>query len=371
MSIEDETDAMLGHLYDDLDAHDEADFLARMDANPSLRDEVEADAALLSSFRQADLDEAPPPGLLRLALAEAERRPRPWTRRLGDWLVGHAGRLSLASAVVGVFGLVVVSGQSWLGRAPERAPLAAKPATEPVLAPASEAEPPPAEDAEDAFEDVAEVEAEADALDERPAPKAAAAPRPQKKARKAKAERKTAPSRPRRSVSSERGHGEALREGGEPEGLLGRASKSSPPPDLDDAMDGFRPGSAGGAPSAATRGMRALDEEVGAKREARVSNEGAQAEAGRVLLTAAVQARAQGRLGEARQALVRAAQRVYRLPMLGEVLLLRAEVELQDRQYEAARRYADKAAAVEGFAERARARRLSDQARRAADHPTN
>jgi hypothetical protein len=49
--------------------------------------------------------------------------------------------------------------------------------------------------------------------------------------------------------------------------------------------------------------------------------------------------------------------------MLGEVLLLRAEIELEARRFGPARAFAERAAQVPGFSEAGRARSLARRAR--------
>lgn len=363
---DDELDT-LGYLYGEL-SEDEAESLeAALAASPELAEELEGQAALLLEMREVDFNERVPPGLARLALGEAERRPQPLWTRLRSKLMGPAW--AAAAGLVAVVALFVI------------VPSSRKAALNQGSAPAS------LELDTRAGDDLAQNEREPPepdvALISEPLPGSRRpAARPAKTAKRSRPERPRSASRFGSGAAPKRRSARLRSAVPAPSQPTALASAEEVAPS-DRAVEDDRLPNLAAAPrppeapavSPTAGGAAGFSDGVGAvgqlsgrgggaRDEAGDRNAGQQAEAARLLVQSALQDRARGHLDEARQALGRAAARAYRLPLLGEILLLRAEIEFEDHRYTEARTFAEEASLVPGFAETKRAKSLAQRARR-------
>lgn len=368
MSDRDE-DAYLAYLYGELEDAEASALLSDAARDPELAERLDEDAELLGLLREVPWEEAPPPDLSRLAQMAAEARPVPWTARLKRWWARpHAGWTLVGATAV----LIVVGGAPTLLVSYEPTPFDVSAHSS---APAPVAQEAASSDFDKGFEPEREMEAEIPGASNLAMAPEESAPAEARSAAPRKAERARAPEarRQRRRPKAASGGSDAF-------ALVPAPAPVEPSSEAFDyesaeeevaLADEAKP-ARGGAGAAESDG-RALDEvaSAGAGGTELDPNAGNQPEAGRLLVQAAVQARAAGRLDEARSALTRAAARVFRLPMLGEVLLLRAEIELEDRRYAEAETYAERALRVEGFADAQRAASVLKRAHAALEQVTH
>lgn len=372
----------LGFLYGELSEAEAESLEAALTEAPDLAEALEADAALLMSVRAAKLEESPPPGLARLAISEAERRPQPFfTRALrvlrGPAWIGLAG----VSTVIVLF--MVLPGASRIGVRSSEPPVALRDGANFARADEQFAESPAERPMDDEAPDLS-ADAEGFGF-------GSEGPGAERASRGAKPPPPSSARRPRRRMAKRR-----------PAPIEDLASRAAEPPSAQKAAPRPRPAAtappepelmldieapvdlaeaesldedfgdkgneaseAGGAGGLASVGQVGQLSGAGAPRAQKDidPNAGRQAEAARLLVQSALQDRARGRRDDARRALTRAAARAYRLPLLGEILLLRAEIELEDRRYKDARTYAERASQVSGFGKVAQARALAQRAR--------
>lgn len=373
---------LVDYLYGELSEAEARDVEQAVEASPDLRMALEGHVETLGLLRKEDLSEAPPPGLARLALGEADRRPKPLFRRLRYAWLGPTGGLAVAGGLVmlmvaapdrfGPFGRMEVtasappaalsesaaredeasgSGGAWSPESDATDAPRAAPASPALSPPAPASSPPPPR---------ARAGRDGNLL-----PKAKKRSRPSRGSRRASLPPpvRTGPGAASGGAPASVRPGPAVREDAELvfEAPVDLALAAEPPR----AEEAFDPSADRAAAELESESQGQLAGFVGgAEDEERADpNAGRQEAAARTLVQAAVQARAQGHLEEARSALEAAAARAYRLPLLGDILLLRAEIELEDQRYTEARTFAARAARVEDFAEKARAKALEQRAR--------
>lgn len=362
---------IMGYLYGELSEEESSAFEAQ--APHPLRREAEADAAFLETLRQSNWQETPPEGLSRLALGAAARRPIPLWARLRSALLSPATGVAVMGAM-SVLVFVAVSGDLLekpdlvFGRSGARSS-SPQAAVERDLAESDGTPGAPTDDQdEEAYrEDLAAPRAEPslEAEDDAPAralPRRARGPHPNPRlaepilappveaaaaeslpARRAEMPAPAAPPPPSQTKRPASGEAPAAR----PSVVHLPTARSAS--DQGRAASGESPAEGGVyAPEATALADEAVD-----------PRSGRDATQGQALLQRALHARAQGEIHEARRALERATTRVYLLPLLGDVLLLRAQIEMDDQRYTEARTYAERAARVRGFSRRSEAAALA------------